>query len=189
VKLAIMLSGTGTTYQTISKAIEDGALNAKINLVVSSKESAGGVTYAREKGHRVEVVNTKETNHHEELNELFAKENPDLIVLAGYMHLWKLSKELENKTINIHPSLIPAFSGKGMYGDHVHRAVIESGVKYSGCTIHKVDGIYDHGKILEQSAVRVQLLDTPETLAARVQQCEKALLLEVISRWEYFKGK
>jgi|SaaInlStandDraft_1057018.scaffolds.fasta_scaffold169966_2 phosphoribosylglycinamide formyltransferase 1 len=183
-----MLSGTGTTYQYISKAIQNKLLDANICLVVSSKENAGGVKYAHENNHQVKIINPRETSHHEELNLLFANEKPDLIVLAGYMHLWKLSPELEKKTINIHPSLIPAFSGKGMYGHHVHEAVIAAGVKYSGCTIHLVDSIYDHGQILEQSAVRVQSLDTADTLAARIQLCEKALLLDVISQWNNIKG-
>ncbi len=183
-----MLSGTGTTYQYISKAIQNKLLDAEIDLVVSSKEHAGGAQYARENNHRVEIINPKDENHHEQLNQLFAKEKPDLIVLAGYMHLWKLSPECEKKTINVHPSLIPAFSGKGMYGHHVHEAVIRAGVKFSGCTIHLVDSIYDHGKILEQSVVRVQSLDTADTLAARIQLCEKALLLDVIGQWNNIKG-
>ncbi|MBF0245455.1 MAG: phosphoribosylglycinamide formyltransferase, partial [Planctomycetes bacterium] len=106
---------------------------------------------------------------------------------AGYMHLWKLDERLVGKVMNTHPALIPAFSGKGMYGAHVHRAVIAKGARISGCTVHLVDGQYDHGPILEQRSVVVEFCDTPESLAVKIQALEKPLLIQVIRDWPRYR--
>lgn len=185
--IAIMLSGTGSTYQWIAQAIQEQRLNANIKLVVSSNANAGGVSLAKTNGHRTHVIDPKSDSHHDELNHLFQSEKVDLIVLAGYMHLWKLALSLQDKTINVHPSLIPAFCGKGMYGHYVHRAVIDKGVKFSGCTVHLVDGEYDHGSILEQRVVAVESTDTAKSLSQKVQILEKSLLLHVIQNWNYYQ--
>ncbi|MBF0196746.1 MAG: phosphoribosylglycinamide formyltransferase [Planctomycetes bacterium] len=187
-KLAIMLSGTGTTYGAIANAINQGRIKAQVDIVIASKKTAGGIDIARDNGHEVKVINPREQIYHDELNELFTQRNIDLVVMAGFMHLWELSPKWEERTINIHPALIPAFCGQGMYGHHVHKAAIEKGVKFSGCTVHKVDRYYDHGKILEQRMVSVESQDTPESLAAKVGLTEKSLLLHVIANWEYYKS-
>jgi len=188
VKTAVMLSGTGSTYATIANAIEDGRLpGVEVELVISSKANAGGVDKAQSFGHAVHVIDPKNPNFHQELNSRLESMGVDLIVLAGFMHLWKLSPQLEGKVINTHPSLIPAFCGKGMYGHHVHQAVIERGAKVSGCTVHLVDGAYDHGRILEQRVVNVESVDNPDTLAEKVQVAEKALLLHVIRNWPQYR--
>lgn len=181
-----MLSGTGSTYRYIADAIQQKRLNAEVSLVVASRKTAGGLDIASSFDHPTHIINPKDESFHEDLNTRFKEIQPDIIVLAGFMHLWKIDPELEKKTINIHPSLIPAFCGKGMYGHHVHEAVIKKGVKFSGCTVHRVDSQYDHGEILEQNVVKVQSLDTAETLAARIQLCEKALLLDVINNWKHY---
>lgn len=186
-KIGVMLSGSGSTYRTIADAILDGRINGEIVRVISSKANAGGVKHAEELGHPVTVVDIKSADHHEQIAQTFIKDEVDLIVMAGYMHLWKLPTELECKTINVHPALIPAFCGKGMYGHHVHKAVVESGVKFSGCTVHLVDSEYDHGRILDQRVVPVECCDTADTLTARVQLAEKALLLQVISKWNLYR--
>lgn len=183
-----MLSGTGSTYASIEKAVADGRLKGTtIDVVVSSKSEAGGVEKARSFGREVHIINPNNDNFHQDLNEIFERRNCDLIVLAGFMHLWKLSPQLEGKVINTHPSLIPAFCGKGMYGQRVHEAVIERGAKISGCTVHLVDGVYDHGRILEQRVVNVESNDNASTLAEKVQVTEKALLLHVIQNWSQYQ--
>jgi phosphoribosylglycinamide formyltransferase-1 len=182
-KLGIMLSGRGSTYEAIHQAILNKSLTADISHVLSSNPNAAGLKYAQLNGHTNSLVDPKKDNHHDFLNDFWSNQNIDLIVMAGYVHFWKLSPELQQKTINLHPSLIPAFSGKGMYGMHVHRAVIEKGVKFSGCTVHLVDGAYDHGEILDQRCIAVESTDTAETLAAKIGPLEKSLLIQVISNW------
>ena len=186
-KLGIMLSGTGSTYSAIDQAIQDGQIKAEIAHVISSKPNAKGLVYAKKQGHNNTVIDPKDPDHHDLINELWKKEQPDLIVMAGYMHLWNLAPEFECKVINIHPSLIPAFSGKGMYGMNVHRAAIEKGVKFSGCTVHLVDSKYDHGCILDQRCVPVESTDTAATLAAKIGPIEKSLLIQVIASWGSFQ--
>lgn len=181
-----MLSGRGSTYEAIHQAILNKSLNAEIYHVISSKAKAAGLQYAQQHGHANSVIDPKSQNHHDFLNDFWSRQNIDLIVMAGYMHFWKISPALQKKTINLHPSLIPAFSGKGMYGMHVHRAVIEKGVKFSGCTVHLVDDVYDHGRILDQRCIAVESTDTAESLAAKIGPLEKSLLIQVISNWDKY---
>src|SRR5207245_9548017 len=106
--------------------------------------------------------------------ELCRATRAELVCLAGYLQLLEICPEFADRILNIHPALLPAFGGKGMYGRHVHEAVLSAGVKVSGCTVHFVDQVYDHGPIMLQKPVEVQDDDTPETLAARVfaAECE-----------------
>ena len=183
--IGIMMSGTGSTYAAISQAIDENRISeGHIRRVISSKASAGGLDLARQKGHPTLVVDVKNPEHHQQICDQFEQDNIDLVVMAGYMHLWKLDARFENKVINIHPSLIPSFCGKGMYGHHIHRAVIHKGCKFSGCTVHLVDGEYDHGQIIEQRVVAVESTDTSEILASKIGILEKSLLIEVIANWE-----
>ena len=183
--IAILLSGAGSTYAAISNAIEEQSIpDANIVRVISSRPDAGGLLLARKRGHAELVIDPKDPQHHQIINDQLDGDQVELVVLAGYMHLWKLAPQFTDKVINVHPSLIPAFCGKGMYGDHVHRAVIAKGVKFSGCTVHLVDDEYDHGKILEQRTVPVESSDTPNSLAAKIGATEKALLIEVIASWQ-----
>ena len=183
-RLGIMLSGRGSTYEAIHQAIIDKKLDAEIQHVISSKASATGLSFAKKVGHSNSMIDPKDPEHHEQLNRFWEESNIDLIVMAGYMHFWNISKSLQVKTINLHPSLIPAFTGKGMYGMNVHRAVIKKGVKFSGCTVHLVDGEYDHGRILDQRCIPVECRDTPEILSAKLGPLEKSLLIQVISNWD-----
>ena len=186
-KLGIMLSGTGSTYAAIANAIATGRIpDAQIVRVISSNAKAGGLTLAQQLGHPSQVISTLSPDHHQEISEAFLKDGVDLVVLAGYMKLWRLDKRLEGKVINIHPSLIPAFAGKGMYGHKVHEAVVAKGVRFSGCTVHLVDCEYDHGQILEQRVVAVESNETPESLAAKIGPLEKSLLLHVIAHWKNY---
>jgi folate-dependent phosphoribosylglycinamide formyltransferase PurN len=106
----------------------------------------------------------------------------DLVVMAGFLHLVDIPGDFVNRVINIHPSLLPAFGGKGYHGMHVHRAVLARGCTVSGCTVHLVDGEYDHGRILLQKAVNVERNDTPESLATRVFEAECQALPDAINR-------
>ena len=100
---------------------------------------------------------------------------PDLVVMGGFLSLWHVPADWQGRVINVHPSLLPAFGGKGFYGERVHRAVLEAGVKVTGCTVHFVDDEFDHGPIVAQAAVVVEDDDTPPTLAHRVQEAERRL--------------
>jgi phosphoribosylglycinamide formyltransferase 1 len=186
-KIGIMLSGTGSTYAAIAKAIDDGRIpKAQIVRVISSKAQAGGLKIAEQYGHPVTVISTQSPEHHQQISDAFIHAGVDLIVMAGYMNLWQLDHRLEGKVINIHPSLIPAFCGKGMYGHHVHEAVIAKGVRFSGCTVHLVDREYDHGQILEQRVVSVESNESAESLATKIGITEKSLLINVIANWKNY---
>ena len=107
---------------------------------------------------------------------------PDLVVMAGYLCYWRIPERYAGRVVNIHPSLLPAFGGKGCYGDRVHAAVLASGAKVTGCTVHAVDNVYDHGPVLAQARVPVRKGDTVHTLAARVFRAECRLYPEVLQR-------
>jgi len=176
---AFFVSGRGSNFEAVLKHIKNGDLQIKIPLVVSSSETAGAVETA--KSENIEVFYANKENQQKIIDVLIAKKI-DLIVLAGYVK--KIPDEIisafKNKIINIHPSLLPAFGGKGMFGEFVHKAVIEKGVKISGLTIHLVDEKYDNGAILFQKAVAVKNGDTPSDLAKRILSQEHDSLWRVI---------
>lgn len=154
---------------------------AKINLVVSNNENAYALQRAKNSNINTYVIKSKEASEVGiELEEVLEKYDIDLIVLAGYLRM--ISPNLINKytIINTHPSLLPKFGGKGMYGMNVHRAVIEAKEKVSGVTLHYVDEHYDTGSIIKQTKVEVLETDTPEDLSAKVQKAEKIQLIEVL---------
>jgi phosphoribosylglycinamide formyltransferase-1 len=187
VRLAVLLSGAGTTLQNLIDRIADGRLVAKISVVVASRVDAGGLERARRAGIPATVVARKEFPDTERFNDALhaelGKHDFDLIVMAGFLSQFELRGRYNGRVLNVHPALIPAFCGKGYYGERVHRAVLEAGVKVSGCTIHFADQEYDHGPIILQAAVPVLNDDTPETLAARVHQLENELYPEAIRLW------
>jgi len=187
VGLAVLISGAGTTLQNLIDRIGDGRLTAKIAVVVASRADAGGLERARRTGIPAVVVVRKEfpdTDHfNDALHAELARYDFDLIIMAGFLSQFQLRGRYDGRVLNVHPALIPAFCGKGYYGERVHRAVLEAGVKVSGCTIHFADDEYDHGPIILQGAVPVLDDDTPETLAARVHQLENELYPEAIRLW------
>lgn len=187
VRLAVLLSGTGTTLQNLIDRIVDGRLVAKIVVVIASRADAGGLERARRAGIPAVVVARKEFpdtgRFNDALHDELAKHDFDLIIMAGFLSQVQLRGRYNGRVLNIHPALIPAFCGKGFYGERVHGAVLEAGVKVSGCTIHFADDEYDHGPIILQGAVPVLNDDTPETLAARVHQLENELYPEAIRLW------
>ena len=176
-RLAILLSGSGRTLENLLRHQKAGVLAASIDLVVSNREGVRGVTIAEEAGIPT-VVSTKGDASLETWSSIVFDHcrtaNVDLVVMAGFLQLITIPSDFEHRVINIHPSLLPAFGGKGFYGNRVHTAVIEQGCTTSGCTVHFVDNEYDHGPILLQSQVPVTTDDTPESLAARVfsEECE-----------------
>ncbi|ODS33463.1 MAG: phosphoribosylglycinamide formyltransferase [Candidatus Scalindua rubra] len=172
INLAVLISGSGKTLQNLIDKIDDKTLNARIQIVISSSPDAYGIQRAEKNNIPVAVIKYINYNNSKEFSNTIIgkieKYPVDLIILAGFLHLFKIPDKYSGKVMNIHPGLIPSFCGKGHYGHHVHRAVIESGVKVSGCTVHFVDNEYDHGPIIIQRAMPVYEDDTADTLAQRV---------------------
>lgn len=161
-----MLSGSGSTLQNLIDRIADGRLSASVVGVVSSRPDVRGVERARAAGLPVAVERMA-------VFDTLRAWQPDFVVLAGWVHLLTIPPDFALKVVNVHPSLLPAFGGKGMYGANVHRAVLASGARVSGCTVHFADDTYDTGPIVHQAVVPVRDDDTPDTLAARVQAAER----------------
>ncbi|NFH78959.1 phosphoribosylglycinamide formyltransferase [Clostridium botulinum] len=182
-KIAVLVSGGGTDLQSIIDAVENKEIECSIEMVIGSKE--GIYALERAKNHNIPtyVVSKKEYKDKSSDKILhLTKGKVDLIVLAGYLAILdgEILKEFNNKIINIHPSLIPAFCGSGMYGLKVHEAVIKSGVKFSGCTVHYVNSEVDGGAILLQDIVPVYFEDDAESLQKRILEKEHILLPKAI---------
>ncbi len=178
ISLGVLISGSGTTLQNFIDQIETGKLNASIQVVISSKPDAAGM--GRAIRHNIPTVVVPYTNHKNidsfssAITSELEKYPIDLITLAGFLHLYKISEKYKGMVMNVHPGLIPAFCGHHYYGHKVHEAVINYGAKVSGCTVHFADNEYDKGPIIIQRAVPVLDDDTSDTLAARVfkEECE-----------------
>ncbi len=170
--IAVLLSGSGRTLQNLLDRVRDGTLPVRVAVVVSSKEDAYGLTRAREAGVPAAVVPRKRYVDDDSFSRAVLAEvtphAPGLVAMAGLIHRVLMPREFDGRVMNIHPALLPSFGGKGFYGERVHRAVIESGAKVSGCTVHFVDAQYDHGPIILQRTVPVMDDDTPHALADRV---------------------
>ena len=182
-KIAVLASGGGTDFQSIIDTVESKELNVKIEMLIASKDGIYALERAKKHGIETHVVSRKEfgAKASDKILEL-VKGRVDLIVLAGFLSILDgdILKEFENKIINIHPSLIPSFCGPGMYGLKVHEAVVNSGVKYSGCTVHFVNGDVDGGAILLQDVVPVYFEDDAETLQKRILEREHILLPKAV---------
>ena len=178
-RLAVFLSGTGRTLVNLAQAIERGEAPAVIGLVVASRECKGAER-ARELGLPVRVIEGDiDPGSMERLLDEFSI---DWVVLAGYLRLAPIPARWAGRMVNIHPALLPEFGGPGMYGPRVHRAVLESGARESGCTVHLCDAGYDTGPIVLQRKCPVFDGDTPETLARRVFQLEVEAYPEALRR-------
>ena len=175
-KLAVCVSGGGTTLQNLVHSVRSGELDAEIVRVVASGRTCGAIGRADAAGVPHSVVASADYGSPEAYGEaVFAAcEGADLVLLAGFLKRVAVPERWRWRTLNIHPSLIPAFSGAGYYGRRVHQAALDRGVTVSGCTVHFVDDEYDHGPIVAQRCVPVLSDDTSETLAARVfeQECQ-----------------
>ncbi len=183
-KLVVFASGTGTTFEFLAESVKQGQIDADIVALFSDRPKSGAVERAGRFGIRVYIIkqNDIENTVDDMQNHLIATD-PDLIILAGYNRI--LPDEIVDfyplKIINTHPSLLPCFGGRGMYGLNVHRAVIESGAKITGCTVHFVTRNVDGGPIIDQSTVEVRYDDTPEILQERVKREEKSVLLRAVN--------
>ena len=181
----IFASGSGTNMQAVIDEIEEKRIDAEIAGLITNKHDIKAVKRAKKCNIPVCVLtDTDDKNYALKLDKQLSEWQPDLIVLAGFLKKIPdfLIKKYENKIINIHPALLPKFGGKGFYGLKVHKAVLESGDKETGCTVHYVNEEYDKGPIISQTKVPVHPSDTPETLAKRVLKAEHELLPSVIKK-------
>ncbi|TQQ85071.1 phosphoribosylglycinamide formyltransferase [Peptacetobacter hominis] len=171
--IAVLVSGGGTNLQSIIDAAEAGEINGQIKVVISNKENAYGLERARK--HNIEAVFE---NDEEKVIEILKEKEIDLVVMAGYLKIIspRFVNEYKNRMINIHPSLIPSFCGKGFYGKRVHQGVLDYGAKVTGATVHFVTEGADEGPIIMQEAVPVMQDDDADTLAARVLKVEHKIL-------------
>jgi len=184
IRLAVCASGGGTTLQNLLERIGDGRLSATIEAVVVSRAGVGAIGKAEAAGLPVTVVERGGRvldGFSRDVFDAIRLAKADLVVLGGFLCLIDIPADYEGRIINIHPSLLPAFGGKGFHGEAVHRAVLESGARYSGCTVHFVDATYDTGPIIGQQIVPVLDDDTPAVLASRVFAAECRALPEAIS--------
>ena len=177
-RLGVMLSGGGTTMVNIQNEIAAGNLNAEIVVVISSRSDVKGIERARKLGLEPLIIKKKDFSGIGDFSCAIAKaliENEvELVIQAGWLCLWQIPAEFENKVMNIHPSLLPSFGGKGMWGHHVHEAVLKNGCKVSGCTVHFCTNEYDKGPIIVQRCCAAYDKDSPDELAARVfeEECK-----------------
>lgn len=185
-RLAVLVSGGGSTLANLLDRIGGGLLEAEIELVVGSRPGLGAQQYAERANVRYDIAERSKFDSVESFsNEIFARiesRKADLVVCGGWLQLLRIPPAWTNRVVNVHPSLLPAFGGRGMYGRHVHEAVLAHGCKLSGCTVHFVDNDYDNGPIIAQQSCDVRDDDTPATLAARVQSLERELLPWAISQ-------
>ncbi len=172
VRLGVLISGGGTTLMNLLEQIKQGNLNAEIGVVISSRSTVAGVERARNAGLDVKVIRKKDHPDIDDFSKHTEQEleaaGVELVVQGGWLCLWKIPPRYDNKVMNIHPALLPSFGGQGMWGHHVHEAVLKAGCKVSGCTVHFCTNKYDSGPIIVQRCCPVKNDDTPETLAARV---------------------
>lgn len=178
-RLAVLLSGSGRTLLNLLDATRQGWLHATIDLVIASRETLGAQR-AREAGLKTLIlpgtIPASTLQHHLKDNRI------DWVILAGYLKLIDIPTAYQGRIVNIHPALLPDFGGPGMYGHHVHDAVIAAGAKTSGCTVHLVTPEYDRGPILLQKSCPVLPSDTPDTLAARIFDLECQAYPEALER-------
>ncbi|SMO86383.1 phosphoribosylglycinamide formyltransferase [Gracilimonas mengyeensis] len=186
--IVVFASGSGTNFQAIIDAAESGHLNARISGLITNKKDIGSIERAKKHSIPVKIIPPTDFSSEQDfathLIKQLEKWNADLVVLAGYLK--KIPKQMiqayPNRILNIHPALLPKYGGKGFYGIHVHRAVLEAGEEESGCTIHIVTEAFDEGPVLAQAKVPVKKDDTPEELANRILKEEHKLYPAVIQQ-------
>ncbi len=189
VKLAVLLSGSGSTLENIFSKIDSGFLPAEVEIVIASKTSAYGLVRAEKRGVKTAVVESRAffnagvpdwAGMSDAINDVLFSHDIDLICLCGFMCFYHVPPRYAGRVMNVHPALIPSFCGKGMFGHHVHEAVKQSGVKLSGCTVHFVNNQYDSGPIIIQRCCPVSDTDTPDDIAEKVMQEERIAYPEAI---------
>ena len=185
-RIAVLCSGGGSNLQAIIDAVEAGKIDGEIVLVIANASKAYALERARNHGTPAMFISKKQAGSTEAFNDEILRQlqavNAELVVLAGYLPIvgGQIVRAYEHRIINIHPALIPSFCGVGMYGHHVHEAVLAYGAKISGATTHFVDEQVDHGGVIMQKSVPVLEGDTAEALAARVLEVEHEILPESV---------
>jgi len=183
-RVAVLLSGEGTSLENLFEQIEAGTVPAEVAVVVSSKPGAGGLARAERRGVPAHAVARKQHPDVDEFNdrihEILNAHEIDLVLLLGFLSPVQGRGKYDGRMLNVHPALIPAFSGQGFYGRRVHEAVLARGCKVSGATVHICDDQYDHGPIVLQEAVPVREDDDADSLAERVQAAERRLVPEAV---------
>ena len=184
--VAVLISGSGTTLRNLIEKSRVGQPNIDIGLVISSNPIATGLQYAVEASIPQQVVQRSQFKSTKDFSavifRLCRKANVELVVMGGFLQHLLIPDDFELRVMNIHPALVPSFCGKGFYGHHVHQAVIDRGVKVSGCTVHFVDNYYDHGPIIVQRPVTIPESASVDDLAAMVFEQEKLAYPEAIRR-------
>lgn len=185
VTAVFLISGAGTTMENLLQRAQDGTCRMQPVGVIASKEGVPGIARAQKFNVPVQVVPrtdfTDAAAFSRQVFKLIAAVRPDVVLLAGFLSYLHLPDKYKGKVLNVHPSLLPRFGGKGMYGIKVHKAVLRAGEKETGCTVHYVDEVYDRGPIILQRKVPVLANDTPESLQARVQEAEREAYPEAIN--------
>lgn len=186
--MVVLLSGGGRTLENIQQEINAGRLHARISLVISSSPKAFGIQRSANLGLKCVTVSRKDYSspqaYADAIWPMIRQAGADLVCLAGFLCLLPIPDDMAQRVINIHPALLPAFGGHGMYGHHVHEAVLAAGCKISGCTVHLADNTYDTGAIIVQRSCPVYDTDTPDTLAARVFEQECIAFPEALKLFE-----
>ena len=187
--IAVFASGTGSNFVSIYNQINEGVINGKIALLVSNNSDCKAVFFAKSNNIEVFIINQEimsDCNKNENfLYKALEKEEIDLIVLAGYLKMipTQIISYYKNKILNIHPSLLPKFGGKGFYGMKVHKAVINSKEKFTGATVHFVDEVYDNGPIILQKKIKINKSDNAESISKKVLKIEHKLLPYVVEKF------
>lgn len=185
-KIAVLVSGSGTNLEAILNAVDENRLNSKVSIVIADRECYG-IERAKKRGIETYILDRK--TYRDELSYKIyevVKSRADFIVLAGFLSILdgEILKEYKDRIINLHPSLLPKFGGKGMYGDNVHRAVLENKEKQTGCTVHFVDEGVDTGRIILQRIVSVDDEDNIDDIKKKVQREEHIAIVEAIKNLE-----
>ena len=187
-RIAVFASGTGSNFTAIFNQIIDGKINGVIKILISDNSSAKAIEFAKENNINYKVIDKDIIRdsklHGEFLIEILKIAKIDLIVLAGYLKMIpsNVISGYKNKIINIHPSLLPKFGGKGFYGMNVHRAVIDSKESFAGASVHFVDEVYDNGPIVMQEKIKVLDSDTPESISRKVLEVEHRILPYIVKK-------
>jgi formyltetrahydrofolate-dependent phosphoribosylglycinamide formyltransferase len=183
-RIAVLLSGAGTSLENLCEQIDAGTVPAEIVLVIATRTKAYGLERARQRGIPAVAIPRKRYPEvgafNDALHAELAQHEVDLVAMLGFLSRFETRGTWAGRVINVHPALIPAFSGQGYYGHRVHEAVLEAGAKITGATVHFADDEYDHGPIILQEAVAVADDDTPDSLAEKVQAAERRLVPEAI---------
>ncbi len=176
-KMAVLLSGSGRTLDNFHDRIEEGSLQAEVQVVISNVADALGLNKAEKYGYPAFHASSNDA-----INSILKDYDIDIIALAGYLKLYQAPSNLSNAVINIHPSLIPAFCGDGFYGSRVHKAVKKRGCMVTGCTVHFANEVYDEGPIIHQQSVALDYSDSPDDIATKVFAAECEAFPEAINR-------